>query len=207
VHNPYAARLTFPDESTRLRRDQRKYLTLIRAIALLHQHQRPRRIVQGVEHIEVTLDDIATANRLAGEVLGRSLDEMPPQMRRFLDLLHDLVTKSCAEKKCEQRLCLFTQRQARAFTGWSASQVKKHIARLVELEYALPLRAGSVGRGQQIAYELVYTGEGRDGAKFLLGLIDADELRGSLLPLDYDGNREPLKGQWEPPGSPQVAPK
>lgn len=209
IHNPFAARLTFPDESTRLRRDQRKYLTLIRAIALLHQHQRPRRMVcephgqKGVEHIEVTLDDIATANRLAGEVLGRSLDEMPPQTRRFLDRLHDLVGKLCDERKCEQRLCLFTQRQAREFTGWSAFQVKKHIARLVELEYALPLRSG---RGTQIAYELVYSGEGRDGARFLMGLIDADELRGSLLPLDYDGKWERQNGKWEPPGSPEVAP-
>ena len=31
VHNPFARRLTFPDETTRLRRDQKKYLTLIRA--------------------------------------------------------------------------------------------------------------------------------------------------------------------------------
>lgn len=136
---------------------------------------------------------------------------MPPQTRRFLDLLHDMVTKLCAEKKIEQRSCLFTQRQARAFTGWSAFQVKKHIARLVELEYALPMRCG---RGQQTAYELAYSGEGRDGAKFLMGLIEADALRGSMLPLfdaspasDYDGNREPLNGEWEPPSSSVVAPR
>lgn len=79
VHNPFARLLTFPDENTRLRRDQKKYLTLIRTIALLHQHQRPRRSVHGIEHVEVTLEDIATANRLAGVILGRSLDEMPPQ--------------------------------------------------------------------------------------------------------------------------------
>lgn len=197
VHNPFAAQLTFPDESTRLRRDQKKYLTLIRAIALLHQHQRPRRMVQGVEHIEVSIGDIATANRLAGEVLGRSLDEMPPQTRRFLELLFDMVQGLCHQKKCEPRHCLFTQRQARASTGWSPFQVKKHIGRLAELEYVLPMRAG---RGQQIVYELAYNGEGRDGSKFLPGLIDADALRGSLLPLDYDDNREP-------PGSPQVAPR
>ncbi len=204
VHNPFAAWLTFPDESTRLRRDQKKYLTLIRALALLHQHQRPRRLVEGVEHIEVTLEDIATANRLAGEVLGRSLDEMPPQTRRFLDLLHGMVSQTCREKKIEQRSCLFTQRQARAFSGWSAFQVKKHIARLVELEYALPMRSG---RGQGFVYELVYSGEGRDGGQFLMGLIDADALRGSMLPLDYDGNREHPNGQWKPPGSPVAAPK
>ncbi len=41
VVNPYARELTFPDSLTRTRRDHTKYLTLIRSIALLHQHQRP----------------------------------------------------------------------------------------------------------------------------------------------------------------------
>ena len=41
VVNPFADALTFLDDKTRTRRDHVKYLTLIRAIALLHQHQRP----------------------------------------------------------------------------------------------------------------------------------------------------------------------
>ena len=57
-----------------------KYLTLIRAIALLHQYQREVRTVQhkgkAVRYIEVEPQDIATANRLAHEVLGRTLDEL-----------------------------------------------------------------------------------------------------------------------------------
>ena len=57
VVNPYARELTFLDNRTRTRRDHMKYLTLIRAIALLHQHQRPRKTVthdgQALEYIEV----------------------------------------------------------------------------------------------------------------------------------------------------------
>jgi len=45
-----------------------KYLTLIRSLALLHQHQRPRKTTSSrgkpVEYIEVTLDDIAMATSL-----------------------------------------------------------------------------------------------------------------------------------------------
>ena len=74
VANPFAESLTFLDDKTRTRRDHLKYLTLIRAIALLHQYQRPIKTTvhqdQAVEYIEVTLDDIAVANRLACEVLG-----------------------------------------------------------------------------------------------------------------------------------------
>lgn len=83
-------RLTFADGSKRTRRDHVKYLTLIRAIALLHQHQRPKKSAttrdgRTVTYIEATTDDIALANRLAHEVLGQSLDELPPRPRRLLE--------------------------------------------------------------------------------------------------------------------------
>ena len=42
VVNPFAPALTFATARTRNRRDHEKYLTLIDAIALLHQHQRQR---------------------------------------------------------------------------------------------------------------------------------------------------------------------
>ncbi|MBC7513497.1 MAG: toprim domain-containing protein, partial [Herminiimonas sp.] len=95
VVNPYADRLTFLDDKTRMRRDHMKYLTLIRAIALLHQHQRDIKTVrhrgQTLAYIEATKDDIALANTIAHDVLGRTLDELPPQTRRLLTLLQQWV--------------------------------------------------------------------------------------------------------------------
>ena len=44
--NPYADRLSFLDDKTRMRRDHMKYLSLIRAITLLHQYQREVKTVQ-----------------------------------------------------------------------------------------------------------------------------------------------------------------
>lgn len=91
IVNPYAERLTFVDGATRTRRDHEKYLTLIDTLALLHQRQRPRRTAERrgrtLTYIEAALDDIETANRLAHEVLGRTLDELPPQTRRLLRLI------------------------------------------------------------------------------------------------------------------------
>ena len=88
VVNPYAHRLTFLDDRTRSRRDHEKYLTLIDAIALLHQHQRVVRRAeqegQVIRYVAVTLEDIALANALAHEILGRTLDELPPQTRRLV---------------------------------------------------------------------------------------------------------------------------
>ena len=70
VTSAYAQFLTFPDQTTRLRRDHEKYLTLIDVIAFLHQHQREIKTHrrggddgQAVEYIEATLADIALAAR------------------------------------------------------------------------------------------------------------------------------------------------
>jgi DNA primase catalytic core len=174
VINPYAHELTFLDEKTRTRRDHAKYLALIDAIALLFQHQRPvhseTRKGRTKEWVEVTPEDIALANRLAGEVLGRSLDELPPQTRRLLLHLDDMVTAACTKQglaRCDHR---FTLRDVRAFTGWSHDQLWRHMQRLVSLEYVLVHRGG---RGQSFVYELLYAGEGKDGRPFLPGLIGA----------------------------------
>src|SRR3546814_7349642 len=86
VVNPFADRLTFLDDKTRTRRDHMKYLTLLQAIALLHQHQRPIRTVEHpgrtLRYNEVTERDIALANGQAHDVLGRTLDELASQTRR-----------------------------------------------------------------------------------------------------------------------------
>ena len=104
VVNPYAQQLTFLSDRTRTRRDHVKYLTLIRSIALLHQKQRPLKEKDGLHYIEVTLQDIAAANTLAHEVLGRSLDEQPPQTRRLLELLEQWETQMCLEQATERSL-------------------------------------------------------------------------------------------------------
>ena len=193
VHNPYAQGLTFLDEKTRTRRDHTKYLALIDAVALLHQHQRPVHSLltaQGkLEYIEATLDDVALANGIASEILGRSLDELPPQTRRLLLLLETMVEKACGKDGLPRADYRFSRRDVRLETGWGDTQLRIHLDRLVSLEYLLVHRGG---RGQSFVYELLYGGEGQDGARFLLGLIDAEKL-GQKSPEDpdeaeYDGD-------------------
>ena len=185
VVNPYAPGLTFLDIQTRTRRDHMKYLTLIRTIALLHQWQRPRQTVQHngrtIEYIEVALDDIAVANRLTAEVLGRSLDELPPQTRRLLLLVDAMVTAECKRQRIERADYRFSRREVRAVTGWGDTQLRLHLGRLEELEYLLAHRGG---RGQSFVYELAFAVEG-DGCKpVMAGLIDVEKLGG----YKYDGN-------------------
>ncbi len=99
VVNPYAGWLTFADATVRARRDHVKYLTLIAAVTLLHQHQREVKTASRggtvIRYVETTRADIALADRLASQVLGRSLDELPPGARKLLDALHGYVTARC----------------------------------------------------------------------------------------------------------------
>ena len=185
VVNPYAPGLTFLDSQTRTRRDHTKYLTLIRTIALLHQHQRPRKAVQHngkrLEYIEVTLDDIAVANRLTAEVLGRSLDELPPQTRRLLLLVDAMVAAECKRQQIERSEYRFSRRDVREATGWGDTQLRLHLGRLEELEYLLAHRGG---RGQSFVYELAFAIEGDGSRPVMAGLIDVEKLGG----YKYDAN-------------------
>lgn len=162
VINPYADQLTFLDDKTRTRRDHEKYLTLIDSIALLHQYQRPVQTIQhngqSIDYVEVTLDDIEVANRLACDVLGKTLDELPPQTRKLLTLISELVTDECKKQGIEQKDFRFSRRQVRQCSGWSETQVRVHMQRLVTMEYLLTHRGG---RGQSFEYELLYSGEGQ----------------------------------------------
>jgi len=122
----------------------------------------------------VTLDDIAVANRLAHQVLGRSLDELAPQTRRLLVALDAMVSEACATQKVERSEYRFTRRAVREGAGLSYEQVRVHLERLVQLEYVL---AHHGGRGQSFEYELLYDGRGTDGKPFLTGLIDVGRLK------------------------------
>jgi len=121
VINPYADQLTFLDDKTRTRRDHEKYLTLIDSIALLHQYQREVRTVEhngeAIEYIEVMLGDIEIANKLAHEILGRTLDELPPQTRKLLSRIQTMVKGQCQAQGIEQRDMRFSRKEIREVTG------------------------------------------------------------------------------------------
>ena len=203
VVNPWADRLTFTAERTRTRRDHEKYLTLIDAIALLHQHQRPREsdtdglpagasAQEGKSFVRVALDDIALANRLAPELLGRSLDELPPQTRRVLEAVKAIVRERSEAEQIEQRLCFFSRREVRARLGWSVTQIRLHLDRLRELEH-IAARYGRPGSSYQ--YELLTDCRAPESAG-QIGLLDVEKLQLRRKP---DGVLENLTGGWRTP--------
>lgn len=173
VVNPFADRLTFTADRTRTRRDHEKYLTLIESVTLLHQHQ--RELEDDPEaglHIKTTLEDLTIANRLAPEVLGRSLDELAPQTRSMLESVKSLVRELCEKQKLDQDRARFTRRDVRMRTGWSEFQVRTHMQKLEDLEY-LARRHGKQGLG--CIYELLVDRNEPEGIAHI-GLISLDQL-------------------------------
>ena len=149
VVNPHAHRLTFADGSTRTRRDHVKYLTLIRAIALLHQHQRERRT--------------ATTGRADGDLHRghhrRHRAGQPPRPRGPGPLPRRTATpapptprsprrhgrRDRSEREIDRDRVRFTRRQVRERLGGGDTQLKKHLARLVDLELVWCHRAEQTG--------------------------------------------------------------
>lgn len=178
VVNDFTPFLSYPSQSLITRRDHEKYLGLIDAIAFLHQHQRETKTMdidnEKVLYIEVTLDDIDKANRIANEVLGQSLDELARPSRTLLDSIYKMVNEMGKANKAPLEDVFFTRRQIREYMDWSDWQIKTHIKQLEEMEY-LYIRMGS--RGKEYAYALNYKGQGEDNNKFFLNLTPIDEIK------------------------------
>jgi DNA primase len=132
-----------------------KFLTLIQAVTLMHQHQREIKTStedgETLEYIEATEADVKLAWELTNHVLVRSLDDVPPQTRRLLLLIDKMVTEECKRLEIERLDYRFTRATVRRFTGWGDSQLKKHLSRLEDLEY-LALHRGAPG--QSFVYAL-----------------------------------------------------
>jgi len=156
VINPFATQLDFPDHNLRARRDHMKFLTLIRTIALLHQYQRETRTEKTqngevVECIVATKEDVALAAFLAGEIFGISMDDLAPQTRQLLFYIDEYVKKKASEDSVDTRKIRFTRRELREKILWSDTRLRRHLDRLVELEFIIPYGGG---QGKLTEYEL-----------------------------------------------------
>lgn len=174
VINPFAPYLEFPTNRLEMRREHEKYLSLIDAIALLHQHQREiwATEINGrkVEYIEVTVEDVEEANKLMTELLGASREELSRPSRELLDHIKAMVEERAKATGGDPSAVRFNRRDIREHAGWSDSQIKAHIRQLEDLEYLL-ISKGE--RGRLYRYELAPEAE----RKRLPGLTDIEVLR------------------------------
>jgi len=96
VINPYASQLQLPSSVFKPRRTNTHYLQFIEAITFYHQYQRAKQYHKetGEEYIEVTIEDIESANTLLKEILLRKSDELTGSCRNYLELLKTYLKAS-----------------------------------------------------------------------------------------------------------------
>lgn len=176
VVNPYAEKLRFLDSLLRARREQKKYHSLIRTIALLRQHQKEIKMGKDgkdtFKYIEVDKTDIRIANELAREFLLKGLDELSPQGRRLIQIISEMIKKTAGTLNIPENDVVFTRRELRKYSGWSHYQVHMQVRELLELEYLYPVAGGK--RGQRCAYKLSWDGEAWTEKD--LCLVDSEKL-------------------------------
>jgi DNA primase catalytic core len=172
VVNPFAPKLRFPAHTLRARRDQKKYLALIQAVTLLHQHGRTRKTVEvdaeRVSYIEADLQDVLAANRLARAAFSRTLDHLSPQGRNLVAEIRAL----CEEQAQGEVLpdYTFRRRDLRVRSGWSETQLRQYLG---ELEQHDIVDAAAGRQGKEYVYHLAFDEEGHS---LDLNLVTEEEL-------------------------------
>jgi len=195
VVNPYAQELTFASHRTRTRRDMAKYLTLVNAVALAHQYQKSHRCDAHGEYVEVDLDDIELANRLAATGLGMGLCELSGPTERLWRTLRGWVQARAEKLGSDSTQVLFSRRDLSDCTPWSASQLKEHLRTLVEHEYLAVVR-GKAGVSGSVQYRLCAWEE--ESIPSTVGTMDLERLRAAHPAAVY-------RGIWAyAPGGPEV---
>ena len=127
--------------------------------------------------IEVTLEDIDTANRLANEVLGQSLDELPRPSRTLLDAVYKMVKEMAEKRNVSLEDVHFNRRQIREYIGWTDWQIRTHIKQLEDLEYVY-VRVGA--KGKEYSYAMNYNGQGEQSGKCYLNLTPVEQIKKEL---------------------------
>jgi hypothetical protein len=130
-----------------MRREQQKFVSLVKAITLLHQYQRKtgsmkRADGSKLDYVQATQRDVDLALELGREAFARNVDDVSPTGRKLLSEIILLVKEKCDDLKGndpKSDLLMsevpFTRKELRERIGWSEPQVRRNIDHLVELGY------------------------------------------------------------------------
>jgi len=162
IINPFAFYINFPTKSLRTRRDHQRFLNLIEVITFLHQYQRPRKTINGVEYIESTTKDYNIAYDLYSDLIQHTLSDLNKPQKELL-----LQIKLLARDRE-----YFSRKDIRDYTGYPHYRVRDITKDLEELEYLL-VESGS--QGKRILYRLNENTGGEDNY-ILKSLTKPEEL-------------------------------
>jgi hypothetical protein len=179
VFNPYAELLTFPTCKLKTRRDNEKFLRLINIICFLHQFQRKRKKMKlensEIEYIECTVDDYKMAYDLLSDgVLDNTLDDLPQQARKLLELIKKYLQEKSKRDNIPVDKIIFERKEIRMYTSWSFAQIRNNFKILRDYEYIQLLRT-KAGLADQYKLSDEYS-----SLHFLNTILSPDQLKEKL---------------------------
>jgi len=125
VVNPFANRITLPEEAHKIRRLNELYQCLVKQITLINQYQR-KKDEQG--RLISTKEDLQAACEIMFESILLKVDELDGTLRQFYEKLKTFVDKQGKQYE-------FTRFEVMQATGVKKTQQHNYITRLVQLEY------------------------------------------------------------------------
>jgi DNA primase len=153
------------------------YLSFIASSAIRDQHN--RKIYTGDDaygrfsYIEASKADVRLANRIMLELFGKSVRDLKPPQKIFLEKVQAFVREQVRGKNLAVTEYPFYEMDVRLSTGLSASQVSCYLNDLIRLEYIV---LDGRGRHNKKRYKLAIDEIKDESERYLSGLIDADRL-------------------------------
>jgi DNA primase len=192
-------RLVWPYSRLQMRREQQKFVSLVKAITLLHQHQRKTGTMKRVdgakmEYVQATQKDIDLALELSREVFARNVDDVSPTGRRLLSEIVLLVKEKYddyrnSDPKSDMLMSAvpFSRKELRERIGWSETQVRRNIDQLVELGYV-----GRINGRQGSTFRYLLLDDGAADPEFCFG-GDSDTKNASTKNQCVNSKSSPLR--------------
>jgi len=147
---PYAEHISFPETTTRHRRDLNRFFDFIKTVAFLRQHQKERKQDDIGYYTEADLDDYKWTYEYLLPILANTLDDISPRGVKLLEvccLLQDEIKKDDLIQD-EQSLTLkLIQKKAKTLDIdlRNSVNVRNELRELCEQEY-LELTSGQWGQ-------------------------------------------------------------
>jgi len=174
VINPYHEKVQVNLRLPIASRKNMQYLRLMHNIAFTRQHTREKREERDragntFSYIEVTREDVQTANEIASYVFRYAASDLTLRQQEAYNAIYRHCALAVKGKKIGEYEYRFSRREIRERYGWEASATKRLFDELERLEYIR--KTGGSGQGMRYLYQLITIGE-RKAEDLMLNFID-----------------------------------
>ena len=143
VLNFYSPFLDYDADDHLARRNNRKYLTIVNLVTLIHQHQREIIDNNGKQCIKTHIIDIAISHFIFRRLFKNSLDDLPVQSRNLLNILIKHFLEKSKKEHIEFNKIPFYRKEVCKVSRLSMTRVHEHIRKLMFNEYLVDRRDAS----------------------------------------------------------------